>query len=255
MTGYKADSPLYNYLLGLADDELILGHRDSEWCGQAPLLEEDIAFANLALDEIGHASLWYNLVAMLSKQDPTTYPDQLIFTRHPEDYRNIQIVELPVGDWAYSVLRQYLFDAYELTHYTKLMQSRYPPMAEVAAKIRNEEIYHIRHSSSWVQRLGKGTAESQRRMQNALNELWPYTGQFFQPMGGNELLVDSGYVPDSGQLQLNWEGNVVPFLQESSLEVPLAPHQKLSREQHTPHLKILLSEMQSVARLDYEAGW
>jgi ring-1,2-phenylacetyl-CoA epoxidase subunit PaaC len=251
----EVGSPLYNYLIGLADDELVLGHRDSEWCGLAPILEEDIAFANLALDEIGHASLWYNLAARLSGQDPTTYPDQLIFTRHPEGYRNIQMVELPVGDWAHSILRQYLFDAYELVHRTALMQSSYAPAAEIAAKIRTEEIYHIRHSSAWVQRLGKGTVESRRRMQAALDELWPYTRQLFQPINGEERLVASGYVPVSSQLQAVWADKVVTFLQECTLELPVAPPLQLDREEHTAHLKVMLSEMQSVARLEREARW
>jgi ring-1,2-phenylacetyl-CoA epoxidase subunit PaaC len=245
---------LTNYILGLADDEMILGHRDSEWCGLAPILEEDIAFANLALDEIGHASLWYNLVASLAGMDPDTYPDQLIYTRSPEQYRNIQLVELQVGDWAFSILRQYLFDAYELVHYAALVQSHFPPIAQVAAKIRNEEIYHIRHSSAWVQRLGKGTEESQQRLQNALNELWPYTGQFFLTVESDEL-VHSGYAPAPDQLQVAWERSVVAFLQECLLEVPDTPRLRASRDQHTPHLEILLNEMQSVARLDREARW
>ena len=153
-------SRLNDYILSLADDELILGHRDSEWCGHAPILEEDIAFANLALDEIGHANLWYGLLAGILEQDPLTYPDQLVYFRRPNDYRNIQMVELPNGDWAFSMLRQYLLDAAELVRLNALAQSQFIPLAEVAAKILKEELYHHRHSSAWVRRLGLGTATS-----------------------------------------------------------------------------------------------
>lgn len=248
-------SNLHEYLLALADDELILGHRDSEWCGVAPILEEDIAFANLALDEIGHANLWYSLLAEIEGHDPLTYPDQLVFFREPEDYRNIQMVELPNGDWAFSILRQYLFDAAELVRLDELARSRHEGVAAVAAKIAKEELYHHRHTSAWVRRLGLGTEESQRRMQAALNELWPYTGEIFSHMGHESSLISAGIVPDSGKLQNTWLARVLPFLQECSLSIPGEPPQVLHRQEHTPGLKVLLSEMQSVARSENEAQW
>ena len=107
----KLDTALHSHLVALADDELVLGHRDSEWCGRAPILEEDIAFANLALDEIGHAKVWYSLAAALSGEDPEDYPDQMVFNRPAVNFSSIQMVELPVGDWGFSMLRQFLFDA------------------------------------------------------------------------------------------------------------------------------------------------
>ncbi|MCL4257815.1 MAG: phenylacetate-CoA oxygenase subunit PaaC [Anaerolineales bacterium] len=151
---------LSGYLIALADDELILGHRDSEWTGHAPILEEDIAFANLALDEIGHAKLWYELAADLLGEDKTTYPDKLVYFREPAQFRNMQLVELPKGDWAFSTLRQYLFDAFEALRLEALSQSSYTPLAEIAARIRTEELYHLRHSQAWVPRLGLGTQDS-----------------------------------------------------------------------------------------------
>lgn len=246
---------LHDYLLALADDELILGHRDSEWCGHAPILEEDIAFANLALDEIGHANLWYGLLAEIEGLDSLAYPDQLIFFREPEDYRNIQMVELPNGDWAFTILRQYLFDTVELVRLEAMTQSRHAPLAGIAAKILKEERYHHRHTSAWVRRLALGTTESQHRMQKALNELWPYTREIFYPVENENALVSTGIVPDPTVQQRTWTKKTTPFLQESSLTIPGESSQALRRTEHTPHLKVLLSEMQSVARSESGARW
>jgi ring-1,2-phenylacetyl-CoA epoxidase subunit PaaC len=147
-------------LLALADDEFILGHRDSEWCGHAPILEEDIAFANIAQDELGHAILWYEALQNITGQDP----NQLAFFRGLLEWRNTQFVELPKGDWAFTMLRQYLFDAYEITLLDQLSNSPYAPIAEIATKALPEERYHYRHTSQWVTRLGLGTQESNQRM-------------------------------------------------------------------------------------------
>ncbi|MGH7428237.1 MAG: 1,2-phenylacetyl-CoA epoxidase subunit PaaC, partial [Candidatus Methylomirabilaceae bacterium] len=157
-------------VLALADDELILAHRDSEWTGHAPILEEDIGLANIAQDELGHAGLWYGIYRSLVGHDP----DRMVFFREAGDWRCVQLVELPKGDWAFTMLRQYLFDAYEHVLLTQLAQSRHEGVAAAAAKIRQEELYHSRHTSAWVRRLGLGTAESHRRTQDALDALWPY---------------------------------------------------------------------------------
>jgi ring-1,2-phenylacetyl-CoA epoxidase subunit PaaC len=239
-------------LLALADDELILGHRDSEWTGHAPILEEDIAFANIAQDEIGHASLWY----LLRKELTGDNPDRLVFFRNAGAYRSVQLVELPKGDWAFTMMRQYLFDAAELARLAQLINSRYRPIAETAAKIRTEEIYHYRHTSTWIKRLGLGTEESHRRAQLALDESWPYALQLFVPLPDEAILVSGGIVPNSDELRGAWEQTVVPFLKAASLSiaetrVPAAT----SREQHTDHLTPLLEEMQEVARLDPQAQW
>ena len=246
---------LSSYLLSLGDDELILGHRDSEWCGYAPILEEDIAFANIALDEIGHASTWYGLVSVLDGEDPQKYPDRLVYTRPAHEYRNIQMVELPNGDWAFSVLRQYLFDTGESVRLQALQASAFASLAEAAAKIRTDEIYHQRHSRAWVQRLGLGTEESNSRMQAALDHLWPYALQMFMPLDEDPLLIESGYIPDPGRLQSEWEGIVISFFEDCELTPPRQKSQKISRVDHTPHLKVLLADMQSVARLEPDGEW
>jgi ring-1,2-phenylacetyl-CoA epoxidase subunit PaaC len=162
---------LEEYLLSIADDELILAHRNSEWCGHAPIIEEDIAFANIALDEMGHAMTWYKMIADLKGEDSNTYPDHLVFWRHRSDFRNIQMVELPKGDWAFSILRQYLFDLMENIRLKASSMSSYTPLSVAAHKIHQEEKYHLRHTSLWVKRLALGTEESHKRMQDALEEL------------------------------------------------------------------------------------
>ncbi len=243
-------------LLGMADDELILGHRDSEWTGHAPILEEDIALANIAQDEIGHAVIWYSLAAELLDEDPETYPDRQVFFRDPADYRNVQMVELPNGDWAFSLVRQVFFDAFELVQLEALAGSAYPPLAKAAAKIRKEEVYHTRHSRAWVQRLGLGTGESNRRMQVAVSELWPYALQLFVAGPKEKPLVQAGLVPDSAELRRAWDHRVFDLLRESRLGIPSqVTAVARRRSEHTEHLTALLAEMQEVARRDPAAHW
>jgi ring-1,2-phenylacetyl-CoA epoxidase subunit PaaC len=235
------------YLLALADDELILGHRDSEWTGHAPILEEDIAFANLAQDEIGHAILWYGLLGDLEGGDP----DHLVFFREPADYRNTQLVELPRGDWAFSMLRQYLFDLAEAQRLPLLSASSYLPLAQAAAKIHTEELYHLRHTQAWIERLAQGTEESRRRVQAALDLLWPFALQLFEPLPDEAELAAQQAVPPPGAVRHNWLQAVVPFLGAVGLAVPKAMEAAVTnRATHTPHLADLLADMQIVARLE-----
>ena len=239
-------------LLAMADDELILGHRNSEWTGHAPILEEDIAFSNIAQDEQGHAAVWYGLLGELTGQDV----DRLVFFREAAGFRNAQMVELPKGDWAFTMVRQYLFDAAEKVWLLHLLSSEYRPLAEAAAKIRTEELYHFRHSSSWVRRLGLGTEESHRRTQAALDELWGYGLQLFVPLPGEERLVGAGFVPEAADARRAWEIAVTPFLVDSGLRVPKGVKAAAeSRTEHTVHLEPLIAELQEVARLDPEAVW
>lgn len=246
-------SALAARLLAMADDELILAHRNSEWAGHAPILEEDIAFANIALDELGHASIWYGMRGELTGEDT----DRLIFFRNPGQYRNVQMVELPRGDWAFSMTRQYLFDAAESVTLAHLKSSAYRPLAEAAAKIATEEIYHQRHTASWLRRLGLGTDESRARTQAALDTLWPYARQLFAPQPGDAVLVAAGTLPDASSLRREWEALCRPFLSECGLLMPddTLPRRDIPRTEHTEHLMTLLAEMQSVARLDPEAEW
>ena len=250
---------LADQLTAMADDELVLGHRNSEWCGYAPILEEDIAFANIALDEIGHAAIWYTLMAELLGKDRESYTDEQVYRRNAVDFRNVQFVELPKGDWALSIMRQYLFDLAEMIRLESLVYSQYPPLAAAGEKIRREEIYHQRHSRAWVQRLGMGTNESKQRMQTALAELWPYAYQLFAPLPGEAGLVKAGYFPATARLQQSWDKQAREFLEACELNTPKNTlgddFVSQTRNQHTPHLIVLVNELQSVAREDPVGIW
>lgn len=247
---------LREFLFALADDELILGHRASEWCGHAPILEEDIAFANLALDEIGHAAAWYSILAELDGQDPDTYADRLVYFRAAEDFRNAQLVELPNGDWAFTMLRQYLFDAAEKTRLSALKHSAYQPVAQVAEKMLREELYHEHHTRLWVLRLSRGTEESHRRMQTALGACWPYVTQLLAPTPGLTHLASAEVTPDAQAWFANWQAAIFPFLEaECGLSIPGEAPLALDRSVHTPHLRVILAEMQALPRQEPEAQW
>lgn len=246
------EEKLAERLLAMADDELILAHRNSEWTGHAPILEEDIAFANIAQDELGHARIWYELYQDVTGADP----DRLIFFRAPVAFRNVRLVELPRGDWAFTILRQYFFDAFEAVRAEQLLESAYRPLAEAAAKVRPEEVYHYRHTHTWIRRLGLGTEESNRRSRVALQELWPHVFQLFAPLPGEEKLVEAGLVPAPAEVQRVWTEMVTETLTRAGLEPPdQVATPTTGREKHTAHLAELLAEMQEVARAHPEAEW
>jgi ring-1,2-phenylacetyl-CoA epoxidase subunit PaaC len=250
------NASLLQYVLAMADDELILSHRDSEWTGHAPILEEDIAFTNIALDEMGHAAAWYAICAELEGQEPETYSDRMVFQRPAGDFRCASMVELPNGDWAFSMLRQYLFDIAEKVRLQGLLTSVHMPLAKTAAKIRPEEAYHERHTSAWVIRLGQGTSESNRRMQTALDGLWGHALRLFEDDPGAERAIQAQFVPDGEGLRRRWEDEVTRALEHAGLSIPEVPTRpEGGRSRHTDHLAALLDELQSVARGDPTAVW
>ncbi len=236
------DTALISRLFALADDELILGQRDSEWTGHAPLLEEDIAFSNIAQDEIGHALLWYTI---LHEQLGQPRPDRLAFWRAAHEFRNATLVELPKGDWAVTIVRQYLFDEYEKARNAALQECGYQPIVAAVGKITREEIYHLMHSTGWIKRLGDATAESHRRMQAALDQLWPHALGLFE-----SIEHDADFSRQLDDIKTAWTEAVSPTLAQATLVIPAgaAPIQGGRRGQHTPHLITLLDEMQRVAR-------
>ncbi len=241
---------LISRILSLADDELILGHRDSEWTGHAPLLEEDIAFSNIAQDEMGHALVWYTI---LHEQLGQPQPDRMAFWREAPEFHNATLVELPKGDWAFTIVRQYLFDEYEKVRNGVLAQCDYPPIVEAVGKLNREEVYHLMHSKGWMLRLGDATEESHRRMQAALNQLWPHALGLFEPIED-----DGEFSVQLNDIQAAWLDTVTPVLAQATLVIPqnAAPVFGGRRGQHTPHLTDLLGEMQKVARLEAPgAAW
>jgi len=244
------EQALIAQLFAFADDEFLLGHRDSEWTGHAPLLEEDIAFSNLAQDELGHALIWYTI---LHEQLDQPSPDRLAFWRKASEFRNAIFTELPRGDWAFTIVRQYLFDMYEHARNEALAHCAYVPIEEAVAKISREEVYHRLHSQGWVLRLGGATEESHRRMQAALDQLWPHALGLFEPIV--DVAEYSAMLP---QIQTSWLERVTSVLAQATLTIPAdaAPAYGGRRGQHTSHLSNLLNDLQKVAHSESpEAIW
>ena len=244
------------YLLELADDVLILGHRLSEWCGHGPMLEEDIALANIGLDCLGHAQFLLQHAAALENQGRDA--DALAFFRDSRDFRNVILVEQPNGDFAQTILRQFFFDSYYVAVLSALEQSSMEFLAGFAAKAKKEASYHLRHASQWVLRLGDGTAESRRRMQTALDTLTRFTLELFTPSAACLVLRTSGVSADPSLLKEAWETSVTGVFENSGLTLPASvfPCALSGRNGcHSEHLGRLLAEMQSTARAFPDAHW
>jgi ring-1,2-phenylacetyl-CoA epoxidase subunit PaaC len=241
-------NPLDSYLLHLADNALILGHRNSEWCGHGPVLEQDIALTNICLDLIGQARYLYQYAAERKGGDTTE--DSLAYLRDSREYLNLLICELPKGDWGFTIMRQYFVSAYQLKLYQSLQRSEDHRLAAIAAKAVKESAYHHTWSSEWVIRLGDGTAESHDRMQRALDELWPYTGELFDPADYEGELTVRRVAPDPADLKDSWMQDVQAVLEEATLKVPESTwhHRGGKSGVHTEHLGFILADMQFLQR-------
>jgi ring-1,2-phenylacetyl-CoA epoxidase subunit PaaC len=251
-----SDAALLDYLLRLGDDRLVLGHRLSEWCGHGPILEEDIALANTALDFIGQANLWLGLAGTVEGQGRDA--DALAYLRDATAFRNHPLVELPNGDYAFTMLRSFLFDAYDVQLTGALQRSSHGDVAGIAGKCFKEASYHVRHSGEWVLRFGDGTPESHRRAQEALDELWRWTGTLFLPDDVDRELAAAGIVPDLASLQAGWQAMVGDVLARATLDVPkVVPltGRGYRRGEHTEHLGHMLAEMQVLQRQFPGARW
>ena len=242
-----ADTPLVRLALARADDALILGHRLSEWCGHAPMLEEDLALTNIALDLIGQARTLYALAGEETGHDE----DELAYRRDERGYRNLLIVELPKGDFAFTIVRQFLYSAFIDAWWRAMTASAEPRLAAIAAKAEKESAYHLRHAAEWVIRLGDGTAESHDRAQAALDRLWPYTGELFEP------IVDAAFDVSPASLRDAWDAAIDAVLATATLTRPPAPwsHTGGRAGKHTEHLGHLLSDMQYLQRVHPGATW
>lgn len=245
---------LFQYLLRLGDDRLVLGHRLSEWCGHGPLLEEDIALANVALDLIGQASHFLRLAGQVEGKGRDE--DALAYLRDAIDFRNVKLVELPNGDYGRTIMRQFLFDAWSVLLLERLERASHAELAGIAAKAYKEARYHVRHSGEWVIRLGDGTDESHRRAQAALDDLWSYTGELFAADEVDRALAD-GLAPDPATLQPAWREVVSDVARRATLTLPPDGymHSGARQGRHTEHLGHLLDEMQILARSHPGAKW
>ena len=252
-------SSLINYTLHLADNSLVLGHRNSEWCGHGPVLEQDIAITNISLDLIGQARNFYQYAALLTNKENeiNITEDSFAYFRNSEEFKNILLVELPKGDWAQTILRQFLFSCWQNLLFEKLSASNDQQIAAIATKSLKEIAYHLRWSSEWVIRLGDGTQESHMRMENAINELWSYTEEFFVPATYEMEILNNGVGTDVSLLKAGWMQNVGKVFSEAGLTIPsLTTIYTGGKEgRHTEHMHQLLIELQSVARAHPTATW
>jgi ring-1,2-phenylacetyl-CoA epoxidase subunit PaaC len=232
---------LFDHVLGLADDALILGHRLSEWCGHAPLLEEELALANIGLDLIGQARALYDHAGAIEGKGRDQ--DALAYRRDATGFRNLLLVEQPNGDFAITIARQFLYSAYAAPFWRSTAGSDDPTLAGIARSARHETAYHLRHAGDWLIRLGDGTAESRRRVEAALDALWPYTGEMFA--GGN------------AALRPEWDRTVDDVLAGATLTRPKAGWMQSGGRsgRHSEHLGYILAELQFLQRAYPGAQW
>lgn len=243
---------MINKILNLADNNLILSQRNGEWCGHGPILEQDIAITNITLDLLGQARLWYQYAStLLNNVDNNSYSeDALAYRRNEREFLNILMVELPKGNWGFTILRQYFFSQFQFLLYSRLKNSGDTTIAAIAEKSLKEISYHIKWSSEWVLRLGDGTDESHEKMQDALDDLWPYTGEMF-------IAANFENEEEYNDLKIEWLQKVSPLLEEATLKIPENTFMQTGGKSgiHTEHLGYLLAEMQYLQRAYPDAEW
>ena len=253
---------LINFVIALGDDSMILGQRLSEWCYHAPFLEEDLALANVALDFIGRAQMFYEYASQLEAQvtavkSDARSADQIAFLRDTRDYRNLLIMELPIGDFAFTMARQFMVDAYNALYLQKLAKSSDKTLAAIAAKAIKETDYHLRRSQEWVLRLGDGTDESHQRIQKAFDELWGYSAELFAMSDYETALLSKHISVDRSALNAEWKTLVTDTLQQATVKIPNDEWQVTGGREgiHTEHHGHMLAEMQYLQRSYPGVDW
>lgn len=259
------------YVLQLADNALIYGHRLAEWCGHGPVLEQDIALTNIGLDYIGQCRSFYQHAAALineldtaEKQDlflsvqlqdkvkngEQLDEDDLAYLRDGWDYRNIILLEQPIGNWATTIARAFFFDIFQHLYYTELQKSKDVQLAAIAEKSLKEITYHKRWSIEWLIRLGDGTEESHNKMQEAINDMWPYTGEMFNMSESEQATADNGIAVDAAGLKDAWHKEVSEYIEQATLSLPENDwmHSGGKDGKHSEHLGYILTELQFVQR-------
>lgn len=247
---------LFQFLLRVGDNTLVLGHRVSEWCGHSPVLEEDIALANTALDLIGQTQFWLGLAGEVEGKGRDA--DALAFRRDAWDFRNLLLCEMPNGDFGQTLMRQFLFDAWASVMLARLIKSSDNRVAEIAEKASKEVAYHLERSAETVVGLGDGTAESHAKMQAALDYLWPYVGEMFASDEVDAAMVAAGIAPDPASLREEYDGIITRVLTEATLTIPqsgFAHKGGRTGKMHTEHLGHLLTQMQWLQRAYPDASW
>jgi ring-1,2-phenylacetyl-CoA epoxidase subunit PaaC len=249
------DSPLFDYTLRLADNALVLGHRLSEWCGHAPVLEEDLALPNMALDLIGQGRALYTYAGEVEGKGRDE--DALAYLRDAVEFRNVLLVEQPNGDFATTIVRHLLYAAFAHPYYEGLARSKDATLAGIAAKAVKEMAYHVRHASEWTIRLGDGTEESHARAQDAVDQFWPYTGELFETDQVERALIEAGIAVDPAKVRPAWERTINAVLAEATLSRPLEGWMQTGGRagRHSEHLGFILAELQILQRSYPASTW
>lgn len=246
---------LKELLYKMADDLLILGHRNSEWTGMGPLLEEDIAFSSMAQDKIGQSHALFQLLHQLGEQEP----DTVAFTRNADQFHNCILVELPNKEYDFSLIRHFLFDMADALRWEMLTQSSYEPLAQLARKVQGELRYHTLHAATWVKQLGTATDESVGRLQQSLETAMPYALGMFEPSPYEAALINEKIFAGEQALQEVWQNKIGQVVRETQLHLPdwkvISPVAGGRAGKHSEHLQPLLDEMSEVFRTDPTAEW
>ena len=247
---------LMQYILGIADNPLILGQRLGELCGHGPILETDIAMTNIALDLLGQVRSYFQYVAQLSNDENVT-EDAIAFLRNERDYRNVLLVEQPNIDFAYSITRQFLFDVYHLLLLTELQNSEDETLQAIAKKSIKEVTYHVRFSSDWIIRLGDGTQESNEKMQNAIDDLWTFTDELFHQTDADIEMVNEGIGVDITKLKGIYFKKIGKILEQATLKTPESKYFQKGGKLgiHSEHMGYLLADMQYMQRSFPNMSW
>jgi ring-1,2-phenylacetyl-CoA epoxidase subunit PaaC len=250
-----SETPLVLYVLRRADDALVLGHRLSEWCGHAPMLEEDMALANMGLDLLGQARELFSYAAKVEGRDNDE--DKFAYLRDVRQYRNLLLLEQPNGDFARTMVRQFFYSVFADLYWRAMIKSSDATLAAIAAKSEKESAYHVRHSSEWMVRLGDGTAESHARAQTGIDDLWAFTGEMFEVDDSERGLIDAGIAVDPAGLRPQWLKTVSDVVGEATLALPKSGWMQQGGRsgRHSEHLGHLLSELQSMQRTFPGATW
>lgn len=240
-------------LYKMADDQLIIGHRNSEWTGLGPILEEDIAFSSMAQDKLGQSEHLYNLLHELGEADA----DTVAFTRNANQFHSCHFVEYPIGEYDFSLVRHFLFDMAEAIRFEMLVNSSYENLAMIARKFKGEIKYHTMHANTWVKQLAQGNEESKVRMQSALNECWPLALGIFERGKYEDVLKEAEIFAGEEALEAQWLTEVTRLLTEAGLTIPenTTPSYGGRSGEHTDHLQPLLDEMTEVYAIDPSADW
>jgi ring-1,2-phenylacetyl-CoA epoxidase subunit PaaC len=247
--------PLRELLYKMADDQLILGHRNSEWTGFGPLLEEDIAFSSMAQDKVGHSLALYTLLHQLGESDP----DTIAFTRNANQFHNSILTELPNQEYDFSLIRHFLYDIAEALRFELLTNSSYEPLAQVAKKVRGELRYHTLHAKTWITQLGSATEESIGRLQKSLENAMPYALGIFEESLYEKEIIATEIFAGEAELKEKWLSKIEEIISQTSLQLPdwkiVQPIYGGRIGQHSEHLQPLLDEMSEVFRIDPGAEW